>query len=203
MVIVSWILTLATLAWTQSPAATIATLAKVGDEVITTRDLQINQFLNEYENPIGSFSDKKEPLKELTWEFLIFKESQTVLDQSVTASETQAYLKAFRKTVENDKLWKSLQVGDKALAENIQRKITVKRLITLKMPEDLVTVDDDSIESYYALNKTQLGQRPLEEVREKIIKALKQQKMQERFKDWMAAISRTHGVVYFSGFKIQ
>jgi hypothetical protein len=189
-------------AWSQSPT-TIATIAKVGDQVITTRDLQINQFLNEFENPLGPFFEKKDPLREMTWEFLIFKESQGVLNQGISDGEIQAYLKPFKKSIEKDQLWKSLQVGDKALIENVRRKLTVKKLINIKMPEQLIQVDDDSIESYYTLNKAQLGNRPLEDVREKIIKGLKEKKMQERFQDWMAAITRAHGVVYFSGVKIQ
>jgi len=186
-----------------SHALNNAALAKIGDAVVTTRDLQINQFLNEIDRPLAPFMDKKDPLRELAWEVLIYKESQNVLDQGVSSGEIQSYLVQFKKRNNADKLWNSLEVGDKILSEQIKRKLTVKKLIALKMPADLVSVDDESIETYYTMNKTQLGHRPLEEVREKIVKGLKEQKMQERFRDWMAAITRTHGVVYYSGVKIQ
>lgn len=190
------------LGWAQSPAA-IATIAKVGDQVITTRDLQINQFLNEVENPLGQYLEKRDPLREITWEYLIFQESKTVLDQGISETDVQSYLNQFKKKSEGDRLWKTMQVGDKALKDSIRRKLIVKRLVNLKMPENLVAIDEESVESYYTLNRVQLGNRPLADVREKIIKGLKEQKMQERFKDWMGAITRTHGVVYFSGVKIQ
>jgi len=184
-----------------SPAS-IATIAKVGDQVITTRDLQIDQFLNEVDNPIAPFMDKKDPLKEITWEYLIYKESQA-LGQGVTESEVQSSFKQVKRHVETDKLWRSLQVGDKALMEAVRRKSIVKHFIDLKMPHDLVDIDEDSVEAYYTQNRAQLGNRPLTEVHDKIVKGLKEQKMQERFRDWMNAITRTHGVVYFSGVKIQ
>jgi hypothetical protein len=71
------------------------------------------------------------------------------------------------------------------------------------MPKDLVSVSDEAIESYYMQNKNQLGQRPLAELKDSIQTTLKYQKNQERFKDWMSAVLRTHGVVYYSGYKIQ
>ncbi len=188
--------------WAQSPAH-IATIAKVSDQIITTRDLQINQFLNEIENPLQPFVDKKDPVREITWEFLIYKEAQELMNDSVSKSEVQAYVKQFKKKVVSDDLWKSLQVGDSALTANAERKLTVKKFLAVKMPESLVSVDEESVESYYVTHKVQLGNRPLTEVREKIIKGLKQQKMQERFRDWINATTRNYGVVYYSGVKIQ
>ncbi len=185
------------------PEVIVAALAKVGDQVVTSRDLQINLFLSEIHNPLAEFVDRKEPLKDLISEHLMVIEASSLLVVKLDDAEV---LRAEEKTLQklkNDRLWLSLAVSAKELREQTQRKIRVKNILNLKMPKDLLSVNDDAVQSYYMQNKNQLGQKPLDEVREKIVQILKLQKNQERFRDWMAAVFRTHNVVYYSGYKIK
>ena len=185
------------------PEVIVAALAKVGDQVVTSRDLQINLLLSEIHNPLAEFVDRKEPLKDLISEHLMVIEASSLLVVKLDDAEV---LRAEEKTLQklkNDRLWLSLAVSAKELREQTQRKIRVKNILNLKMPKDLLSVNDDAVQSYYMQNKNQLGQKPLDEVREKIVQILKLQKNQERFRDWMAAVFRTHNVVYYSGYKIK
>ncbi len=185
------------------PEVIVAALAKVGDQIVTSRDLQINLFLSEIHNPLAEFVDRKEPLKDLVSEHLMVKEASSLLVVKLDDSEVQRAEEKILQKLKNDRLWQSLSVSARELREHTQRKVLVKNILNLKMPKDLLSVNDDAIQSYYMQNKNQLGQRPLDEVREKVVQILKLQKNQERFRDWMAAVFRTHNVVYYSGYKIK
>lgn len=181
----------------------MAALAKVGDQVITSRDLQIHLFLSEIQNPLGEFVDRKEPLKDLVSEHLMVKEAASLLVVKLDGSEVAQAEEKILQKLRNDRLWQSLSVSSKELREHMHRRTLVKNILNLKMPKDLLSVNDEAVESYYMQNKNQLGQKPLVEVRDKIVQILKLQKNQERFRDWMAAVFRTHNVVYYSGYKIK
>lgn len=181
----------------------IAGLAKVGLEVLSTRDLQIHQFINEFDPLFKEYIEKNEPLKFLVWEALIFSESKTTLNQSASANEVKDAMSLFNKKYAKDDLWLQLKVTEKELDRAFERHQTSKKLIGLKMPKDLISITDKQVESYYAQNKSQLGQRPLEEVQEKIKNGLRSSKSRERFNDWMLALTRTHSVEYYSGVQVQ
>ena len=185
------------------PEVVVAALAKVGDQVITSRDLQIHLFLSEINNPLAEFVDRKEPLKDLVSEHLMVKEASSLLVVKLDDAEVAKAEQKVLQKLKNDRLWQSLAVSAKELREHTQRKVLVKNILNLKMPKDLLSVNEDAVESYYMQNKNQLGQKPLAEVRDKILQILKLQKNQERFRDWMAAVFRTHSVVYYSGYKIK
>lgn len=189
--------------YANEPQVVVAALAKVGDQVITSRDLQIHLFLNESFNPLAEFVDRREPLKDITAEHLIVREAQTLVAVQVSTSDVTSLEEKVLKKLRNDSLWISMSVSQKELQEQLRRKIMVQQILNLKMPKDLLTVNEEAVEAYYMQNKTQLGQRPLADVRDKIFLILKKQKNQERFRDWMAAVLRTHEVVYYSGYKIQ
>ncbi len=185
------------------PQVVVAALAKVGDQVITSRDLQIHLFLNENFNPLAEFVDRREPLKDITAEHLIVREAQTLVAVQVSPADVNSLEEKVLKKLRQDSLWITMAVSPKELQEQLRRKLMVQQILNLKMPKDLLTVNDEAVEAYYMQNKAQLGQRPLTDVRDKIFLILKKQKNQERFRDWMAAVLRTHEVVYYSGYKIQ
>lgn len=187
----------------QESQVVVAALAKVGDQVITSRDLQIHLFLNEIRNPLADFVDRKEPLKDLVTEYLIVREAEALVTVKVNEAEIDQEQERVLKKLRNDELWKALAVSQKELRAPLRRKWLVQQILNLKMPKDLVTVRDEAIESYYMQNKNQLGQRPLSEVRDKIYQILKNQKNHERFRDWVAALQRAHAVTYYSGYKLQ
>lgn len=181
----------------------VAALAKIGNEVITSRDLQINQFLNEVENPFKEYSEKPMPLKELIWEQLVFMESKKVFSTRVSDADINEFVQEFKTKSKSDELWKSLGVSDKELRQSVRRKLGAKKLLRLKMPKQLIYISDTEINNYYKQHKNQLGQKPLEEVRERIRNGLQILKARTRFYDWVATMSRSHLISYYSGFKIK
>ena len=187
----------------QETQVLVAALAKVGSEVLTSRDLQVNQFLNEQEHPFKNYNDKPEPLKELVWEQLVYLESKSVFAKPESTSAIQKFVKQFRKKADKDALWKTLEVTDKELMGAVTRKLNAKKLLNLKMPRKLIYVSPTHIASYYKRNKNQLGQKPLGEVRDRIREGLQILKARSRFYDWVSTMSRSHKVSYYSGFKIK
>ncbi len=185
------------------PEVVVAALARVGDSVITSRDLQIHLFLNEIDNPLKDFVDRADPLKDLVSEYLIVKEAQSLLVVKVSDADLDSTQNKWSAQLQKDRLWQSLHVPPAELRPHVLRKLTVQQILNLKMPRDLYAVSDEAVQSYYMQNKNQLGHKPLEELREKIQNTLRAQKNHERFRDWMAAVIRTHGVVYYSGYKVK
>lgn len=200
----SWILHFV-LALTMSFAANktvMAVLVKIDKSPITSRDLQINQFMNEYDNVLSGYIDKREPLKEIVWEHLLGTEALNLIAQDELSRDYAAYEKNFYNKYANDKMWKSLDVSSGEVKSLLSRRFAAKKLIQLKIPTELIDVSDQEIESYYMQNKVQLGNRPIEEIKDKIVRGLREKKAQGRLRDWVTAVSRSHVVVYMSGFRI-
>lgn len=186
----------------------LAALAKIGDGpnkvTLTTRDLQMSLFLNEYQKFLQDYEEKKDPLRELVWESLIHQEAKKILNQDVTPASVKEFASQFKKKLAGDKLWSSFSFADGEINDAVKKRLAAQRLLRLKMGDiGLIYVSNEEVESYYIQNRNQLGQRPISEVREKIKAGLQAQKAQERFRDWINALTRTHGVAYYSGYKIQ
>lgn len=195
-------ITLSSLGWSADKVL-MAVLVKVDKIPLTSRDLQINQFMNEYDNILEGYLEKREPIKEMVWEYLLGGESQELLAREDIQKDYVEYQKRFLEKVRHDKLWKGLDVSADEVKSLLYRRFAAKKLIQLKIPAELIEVTDQEIDSYYALNKIQLGNRPLEDIKAKITKGLREKKAQSRLKDWVAAVTRSHSVVYMSGFRIQ
>lgn len=181
----------------------MAVLVKVDKSALTSRDLQINQFMNEYDNVLSGYIDKREPLKEMVWEQLLGAEAQNLLSSEEVSKDYAAYENRFLEKVKNDKMWKSLEVSTSEIKVLLSKRFAAKKLIQLKIPVELIDVSDQEVETYYMQNKMILGNRPLSEIKDKVTKGLREKKAQSRLKDWVAAVSRSHSIVYMSGFRIQ
>lgn len=189
---------------TTSPSTVMmAVLVKIDKTAYTSRDLQLNQFMNEYDDVLGGLVDKREPLKELVWEQLLGMEAQELLSQQEVSKDYNRYEAEFLAKMAKDKLWLSMQVSKKEVSSLLFHRFAAKRLIRLKIPLELIEVSDQDVESYYLQNKTQLGNREFLEMKPKILKGLRERKAQVRLKDWLAAVTRSHSVVYMSGFRVQ
>ncbi len=181
----------------------MAVLVKLDKAPLTSRDLQINQFMNEYDNVLTGYVDRREPLKELVWEQLLGGEAHNLLSAAEISKDYGAYEARFMEKVKNDKMWKSLGVTSAEVKALLSNRFAAKKLIQLKIPVELIDVSDQEIETYYMQNKMILGNRPLAEIREKVVIGLREKKAQLRLKDWVAAVSRSHSIVYMTGFRIQ
>lgn len=186
-----------------APKVVMAVLVKVDKTALTSRDLQINQFLNEYDNVLSGYVDKREPLKEMVWEYLLGVEAENLLANDEITRDYPAYEKKFFDKYANDKMWKGLEASSSEVKNLLSRRFAAKKLIQLKIPTELIDISDQELEGYYLQNRFQLGNRPLEEIKDKILKGLREKKAQARLKDWVSAVSRSHAIVYMSGFRIQ
>lgn len=181
----------------------MAVLVKLDKIPLTSRDLQINQFMNEYDNVLSGYVDSREPLKELVWEQLLGTEAQNLLSAAEIAKDYAAYEGRFLDKMKQDKMWRSLDVSNAEVKVLLARRFAAKKLIQLKIPVELIDISDQEIETYYMQNRVLLGNRPLQEIREKVVRGLREKKAQSRLKDWVAAVSRSHSIVYMSGFRIR
>ena len=186
-----------------SPKAVIIFFGEVDDETITTRDLQINQFMNEYDNILAGYVDKREPLKEMVWEHLLGSEAFNLMSRDEIDRDYPGYQAQFLKKTSQDKLWKSMGVSDDEIKSLLRRRLAAKKLIHLKIPIELIEVSDQEVQTYYMQNRTQLGMRPIDELKPKILKGLREKKAQNRMRDWVNAVARSHSAVYLSGFRVQ
>lgn len=181
----------------------MAALAKVGKEVLTTRDLLINQFLNENDNPFSNYMEGSQPLKELVWEQMIYFESERVFSDKVSSGEIEKAMLAAKSKLKNDQLWTRLFVHQKELRQAVHRKLSSEKLLKLRLPPALIYISDAEVEVYYQKHKAELGGRPLAEVKDRLAKGLRVRKIQARFRDWIQAMSRNYPVSYYAGVKIK
>jgi hypothetical protein len=188
---------------TAAPKVVMAVLVKVDKTALTSRDLQINQFLNEYDNVLTGYVDKREPLKEMVWEYLLGVEAENLLSNEDIARDYPEYERKFFDKYAGDKMWKGLEASRSEVKSLLSRRFAAKKLIHLKIPTELIDISQQELEAYYMQNRFQLGHRPLEEIKDKLQKGLREKKAQVRLKDWVNAVSRSHTVVYMSGFRIQ
>ncbi len=188
------------------------TVAKVGDQVLTSRDVEILSVIENwfsYSNSKGS--GKKEKLGEQTdWfvtpsspaytkqlnalvaEHLILLEDENFSVAKVSLADVQKTTKSLLDDVKTWERWALLEVSESELERNIQRHLRTKQFLKLKMESMGMLVSDEEAREYFEQNKKDFNNLPFETFRESIKEILANRDVQTKMKGWFDVLRKKY-----------
>lgn len=197
-------------ALTTHAALISSSVGRVGDWVVTSREVMINHLL---ENALYKTSAKnkvpkatlslartrdREFIRETTsvlLETAIYLEAESFAqsDSNLAATiETQKSLAVIR--LKNDPTWKKLKPSDKEISLFVRRKIKAKDFLRFKMESASIPISDREAEEYFQNNKLKFENLPFNNFKDNIKSYLTKQQMDRRLKDWFELLQSKYRV---------
>lgn len=187
-----------------TPKVISTTVGRVGDRVVTSREVAISYLLEQAlfsKGPIGKEAVKdlmqksvKDAVAGVLMEWVVYLEAQKFSSKKI---EDDELLTAEKKAVSKLKSvaeWKDLQVDHGELRQIIQRKLRSKEFIRFRIDSSYIPITDSEVRAYFEENRSQFGQLPYESFEKNIRAFLKKRQVEQRLKDWFDVLQRKYKV---------
>ncbi len=199
------------------------TVGSIGEEVVSSRDVQIEAVLEKILFPVVNIEKPEEKskgkkttqskleknevyivqLKDKNFqaelastllEYVLLKEAESFQVAKSTDEEVKDSVQKVEKFIAGNSYWNSLEVNREELSAAVKRKLTAKRYIKIKTDLMTALVTDQDALNYYERNRIKFGQLPFSSFRENIKTYLSQQQLEERIKTLFEVIKRKYHV---------
>lgn len=191
-------------------AAKVLSLAvgQVRERVVTSREVQINQALEQLLYPEKKAKDIKilkdtdsaafaKQVTAVLLEWVVHLEADQVGVVKATSDEINSAQSQIKKELGKNTAWKDLKVGSKELSGVLQRKIQAKKFIRFRADSSLVPVSDLEAQRYFEQNRIKFGQLPFDNFKDNIKAFLARQQVERRLKDWFDLLQGKYQVRNF------
>lgn len=186
-------------------------VGRVGDRVVTSREVQISAALTRalfpikestksaktgagpYEVHLGDPAFMGE-VTALLLEVVVNKEAESFSVAKVSEEELQQSVRKIEKLFEGKTYWESLEVSPAELKRYVFQKLTAKAFIQFKTNSMMGVVSDAEALAYYEKNRLKFGDLPFPTFKENIKTFLAQQQLEERSRTWFEIIKRKYKV---------
>ncbi len=190
-------------------AATVTrVVGEVGEQIITSREVQINDIVEQA--AFGRLpgmtairvlkgSEKTFPneVGNVLREWVVYLEARAFESGEVPKIELQQSIRAVQDGVAALAAWSRLEPSSQEVAEILERKIVAKRFLRLKSDSAQVPITDAEALAYYKKNRLKFGNLPFTSFRENIKAFLIKQQMDRRLQDWLEVLERKYKVRNF------
>lgn len=180
----------------------VAALARIGDRVITTREMQMSAIVGEsftsFEKLMG---EKINPFEEVILSQAIFIEAQPFEKQLNIGEKKIKIINDIKKKLSQDSLWQKLGVTEQELVFLAERRLVVEEFLNFKFDPMLIAVSDKEMETYYRFNLEKYGNRSYEDLRDKIREVIRKQKRLDVINEWIGIVKKRGSIYYFSDVK--
>lgn len=187
----------------------IRSVGQVGDDVITSRDIQISGLMDQaLKNYSETAQGKKTPVNTIPREGEIFDKnmSQGMLEW-VLAKEASSFSIAevsddqlnkareyLTKTLNGQKAWDDLKVTQLELDMALKRKLQAGNFLKFKTQASSISVSDQDAQSYYEKNKKRFSGMDFNSNKERIKSVLAEQRLKEGMQEWFDMLKRKYRV---------
>lgn len=180
---------------------------QAGDQVITTREVRINYFIEtalfpDVEKPASpkieiTQSKFESEITRVLIEWVVVKEADVfkatpVPEDDITKSAV--VVRQLAQKSENASYWEALSVTPTELKEMIGRKLRAKKFIQFKARASVVPVTDAEALQYFQKNRVRFGNAPFSDFKESIKSFLAQEQANSRIKDWFELLQKKYRV---------
>jgi hypothetical protein len=204
---------LISLSLTQITSAAQITMSagRVADQVVTSREVVINQMVENflYRKTIGesarvrltpAMAKERVFVRETTavlLEMAVYLEAESFSQGAVDEKQVRANVKKTQSHYKRDSVWTSLQVSDKELEKMIRAKIRAKDFIKFKVDSATIPITDKEAEDYFAANRFKFESLSLENYMPTIKSYLTKQQVDKRLKDWFELLQSKYRIRNF------
>jgi hypothetical protein len=193
------------------PPITTVTRAvgEVGNRFVTSREVQINdaieQALSDQPSEPGkgfkilSGQGREMPARvsQVLDEWAVYLEARNFSATEPNKLEVARVTKLILSKWENDASWKRLEVSGDELRLLIERKLTARGFVALKVDPATVLVTDDEAMAYFRRYRLRFGNVPFASVKDNIKAFLIKQQVDRRLADWRGVLRRRYKVRNF------
>lgn len=185
-----------------APSVILKTVGQVGDEVITSRTVQISAAIEQAlfkkkggvtVPAINTLAFKKEVSATLL-ETTVYLESRNFKLSEVSDSDIQKAVNSAQARLVSLNDWKFLEVQGSELRETVKRKLKAKKFIRFKADSSVVPVTNTEAKDYFEKNRMKFGDLPFENFKENIKAYLSRQQVEQRLRDWFEVLQNKYSV---------
>lgn len=173
------------------------TVARVGESIISTRDVQIHAMISG-SGELEASEVKSEPFKQALsatiLEAAVQKEAENFQVAQIPTADLEVAVKEIIAKTKNKELWKKLDVTESELQLALKRQLSSKKFIKIKTDSMTTLVTDQEAYTYFEKNRLKFGQLPFSNFKDNIKNFLTQQQLEERLKSWFELIKRKYKV---------
>lgn len=193
--------------WAATPVVVSQSVGRVGDRVITSREVQISAVLDRilfptkeakssgglYEVRLGQAAMMNE-VTALLLEVVVDREAESFSVAKISDDQVREAQRKVEKAVESKAYWQSLEVGTAELKRFVVQKLTAKAFIQFKTNSMVGIISDAEALAYYEKNRLRFGDVPFSSFKDNIKTFLAQQQLEERTRAWFEIIKRKYKV---------
>lgn len=185
-----------------------SSVGQVKDRIVTSREVQINQALEQLLYPEKKSSEVKiltdfdspsfaKQVTAVLLEWVVHMEANQVAVSRATEDDLQNAHSKVKSALQKNSAWKSLRVTSKELDSTLKRKIQAKKFIRFRADSSVVPVSDLEAQRYFDQNRTRFGNLPFDNFRVGIKSLLARQQVEHRLKDWFEVLRGKYQVRNF------
>lgn len=183
-------------------------VGEVGDHVVTSREVRINDAIEQAMNgkpsvPEGyrilNGAEKIFPgeVSRVLDEWVVYLEAKSLSSQPFARGDLNANVKAVQELWASKTAWQELEVSAEELRETIERKLVAREFERLKSDPQLAPVSDDDALAYYRKNRLRFGSLPFSTFKDNIRAFLIKTQTERRLAEWREVLRRKYKVRNF------
>lgn len=195
---------LAFLTFTAEGAIRSLAVGTVKGDVVTSRDVQIQTYLDLVLYKKESATDFKMPgldskgfsalVKDVLLQSAIALEAQNFKVVQVSSEDIEKLKAQALKALKDSPGWRDLEVTAKELSDAILKKVQAKRFIQFRAQSSVLPVTDAEALKYFNENRLKFGDLPYENFKENIKSFLSRTQVDRRLKDWYEVLLNKYQV---------
>jgi hypothetical protein len=202
--ILTWLLALSFATPDLKAEVKSAAVGSVKGEVVTSREVQIQNFLDRVLYPkegpaapkILALDSKAfaEEVKSTLLEYAIALEAQNFNVAQVTPEELNKIERKALNKLKKSGEWQGLKVADPELKDGLRRKVIAKKFIEFRTKSSVLPVTDAEALKHFNENRLKFGELPYENFKENIKSYLGRTQVERRLKDWYEVLLNKYQV---------
>lgn len=189
--------------------ALIRSVGQVGDDVVTSRDIQISGLMEQaLRNYSASPQGKKTPINTIPasgdlfdknmsqgmLEWMLAKEASSFSIAEVSDEQLTTTREYLLKALSGQKAWEALQVPPLELDLFLKRKLQAGNFLKFKTQASSIAISDQDAQSYYEKNKRRFSGMDFNANKERIKSVIAEQRMKESMEEWFDMLKRKYRV---------
>lgn len=192
-----------------TPKLISTSVGQVKDRVITSREVQISQGIEQILYPDAKEKKKFKLISDtdsvafgkqvtsILLEWVVYLEAKNVQVAALGNGEVDKAYSDVIKALNQQPTWKALKVGRKEIEAALERKIQAKKFIRFRADSSIVPIGDAEAERYFQQNRTKFGDAPFVKFKTEIKSHLAKQQVERRLKDWFEVLQAKYRVRNF------
>jgi len=185
-----------------------ATVAQVGTQVITSRDITIASAIDYWSrmkldkkkrNRAEAFAkvnseNFKNQLSLVILDYLVLFEAESFAIGQISVETVRQQAAEIADYFSEVKEWKALQVKNLELESAVSRTLRAKNFIKYKTETMGLLITDQEVKEYYDKNRLRFGGVEMDKIKESIREYMSQKELESKLKDWVQALKKKYHV---------